>query len=268
MLLFFLMIRRPPRSTLFPYTTLFRSTPGRNQKQCDSCEVDFIIGKNFLITAHYQTIGSLIELGKIFEADTLLGGNNLSKNTGMLFFHIVRNLYELSMRQLDNLQIQIEEIEQEMFEKKGNQYNLVRKISHVRRDILDFARTMQPHKEVFSSFEFSGEKFFGSEFPHYVNNLVGEYYKVWNTMESNRNTIASLQVTNDSLLSNRTNDIMKVLTIMAFVTFPLMLITSMFGMNTIYLPIVGSKHDFWIIMGIMATSTIGMFTFFKHKRWL
>ncbi len=250
------------------YLILHFPTLGSDFKKCDSCEVDFIIGKNFLITVHYQAINSLIELGKIFEADALLGENNLSKNAGILFFHIVRNLYELSMKQIDNLQMQIEEIEQKMFEKKGSQYNLVRKISHVRRDILDFARTMQPHKEVFSSFEFMAAKFFGPEFLHYVSNLTGEYYKVWNAMESNKSTIASLQATNDSLLSNRTNDIMTVLTIMAFVTFPLMLITSIFGMNTIYLPIVGSKYDFWIIIGIMAMSTIIMFTFFKRKKWL
>ena len=117
------------------YLILHFPTLGSDFKKCDSCEVDFIIGKNFLITVHYQAINSLIELGKIFEADALLGENNLSKNAGILFFHIVRNLYELSMKQIDNLQMQIEEIEQKMFEKKGSQYNLVRKISHVRRDI-------------------------------------------------------------------------------------------------------------------------------------
>ena len=155
-----------------------------------------------------------------------------------------------------------------MFLKKPTQINLVRKISHLRRDILDFRRILNPHKEVFSSLEYTGRKFFGPEFLHYFNNLVGEYYKVWNILESNKETIGSLQETNDSLLSNRTNDIMKFLTIMAFVTFPLAIFTSMFGMNTEHMPIVGLPGDFWIIMAIMLAAMVAMFSFFKHKRWM
>ncbi len=239
-----------------------------NKRQCASCEIDFIIGKNFFITVHYRTLGTLVELTRIFEVDATLGEDNLSKNSGTLFFHIVRQFYAFSMRQIDHIQEKINGIEDEMFEKKASQYNLVRKISHVRRDVLDFRRTINSHKEVFSSLEAVRGKFFGVGFSHYLSNLLGEYYKTWSMVESSRETIESLQETNDSLLSNRTNDIMKVLTIMAFVTFPLMLLTSMFGMNTSYLPIVGAKGDFLYIVGIMVLSTTIMFSFFKHKRWI
>ena len=61
---------------------------------------------------------------------------------------------------------------------------------------------------------------------------------------------------------------MKVLTIMAFITFPLSVIASIFGMNTKTLPIVGVPHDFWIIMGIMVFATIMFFALFKYKKWL
>jgi len=46
------------------------------------------------------------------------------------------------------------------------------------------------------------------------------------------------------------------------------LLASLFGMNTQYLPIVGYKHDFWIIFGIMLIATIGMLTIFKIKKWV
>ena len=64
------------------------------------------------------------------------------------------------------------------------------------------------------------------------------------------------------------NEIMKILTIMAFITFPLTLFTSMFGMNTIATPIVGRTGDFWIILGIMVIVSAGLFSFFKYKRWM
>jgi Mg2+ and Co2+ transporter CorA len=55
---------------------------------------------------------------------------------------------------------------------------------------------------------------------------------------------------------------------MAFVTFPLSLFASIFGMNTKTLPLAGFEGDFWIILGIMVAATIFFFAFFKHKRWL
>lgn len=239
------------------------------QKEYMNVEIDFIIGKNFLITAHYNTIPTLIEMAKVFEADSMLGENNLTKHTGTLFFYIIRQLYNFSTSQIDHIQNRIFEIEDKMFDKtKGSQYKLVRQISHVRIDILNFRRIIHPHKEVFTSLEHQGGKFLGPDFPLYLSNMIGEYYKLWNTVGSFRETIKSLQETTDSLLSHRSNEIMKVLTVMAFITFPLMLVTSMFGMNTKILPIAGMPGDFWIIMGLMAIATIGFFYFFKRKKWL
>ncbi|MFH1968195.1 MAG: magnesium transporter CorA family protein [bacterium] len=238
------------------------------RREYQGCEIDFILGKNFLITVHYGSSNLLFEMGKIFEAEGMLGENSIAKNSGILFFHIVRQFYIFSGDQLGTLQSKIEDISDRIFEKRSSLYDVVRKISHVRIEILDFYRIITFHKEVFNSLEFVALKNFGSDYAHYLNNINGEYSKLWNLLDSHRHTIESLQETMDSLLSHRANDIMKVLTIMAFVTFPLMLITSMFGMNTSWLPIVGIKGDFWIIMGSMAFCTFSMFIFFKRKKWL
>jgi magnesium transporter len=236
------------------------------RKGCRSCEINFILGKNFLITTRYESIGLFFEMSKIFEANVMLQEDLITKNSGVLFFHIIRQLYGLSLRQLDHIHTKINQIEDKMF--SGFEYDIVKEISLVRRDTLDFRRTIFPHKEVLSSFDSAGKNLYGKDFIHYVNNLIGEFYKTWNTLESNNETIESLQETVDSLLTHKTNEVMKTLTIMAFVTFPLMLIASMFGMNTKYLPIVGTTGDFWIIIGIMAIATATMFSYFKKRKWL
>ena len=233
------------------------------------CEIDFIVGKNFLITTHYQTIPSLYEMTKIFEADAMLGERYLTKNTGILMFYIVRQLYDFSLKQLDTVQVKISDIEQKMFDKgRGAQYDLVRKISHTRRDILDFRRIIHPHKEVFVSLEHACESFFKDGFDHYLSNIIGEYYKIWNIAGGYRETIESLQETVDSLLSHRSNEIMKTFTIVAFLTFPLMLFAGLFSMDTKFTPIVGMPGDFWIVIGVMAMATSVMFFYFKSKKWL
>lgn len=238
------------------------------RREYQGCEIDFILGKNFLITVHYGSSNLLFEMGKIFEAEGMLGENSIAKNSGILFFHIVRQFYIFSGDQLGILQSKIEDISDRIFEKRSSLYDVVRKISHARIEILDFYRIITFHKEVFRSFEFVALKNFGSDYAHYLNNINGEYSKLWNLLDSHRHTVESLQETMDSLLSHRANDIMKVLTIMAFVTFPLVLITSIFGMNTSWLPFVGSKGDFWIVLSIMAVCTFSMIIFFKYKKWL
>jgi len=62
--------------------------------------------------------------------------------------------------------------------------------------------------------------------------------------------------------------VMKLFTILAFITFPLMLFTSMFGMNTTHTPILGCQYDFWLIIFVMTSLTVLMYFYFKSKKWM
>jgi magnesium transporter len=121
---------------------------------------------------------------------------------------------------------------------------------------------------VLNSLEIAGTKFFNGMFTHHLKRVSGEQYRIHSLIESLQETMRDLRETNNSLLSTKQNEAMKVLTIMAFVTFPLSLVASIFGMNTVFLPFVGQKYDFWMVMGIMAALTISFFIFFKRNKWL
>ena len=236
------------------------------QRTSISREIDFVIGKNFLITVHYEVIDPLYELTKICSVGNELRDKYSGKHAGFLLFHILHQLYDFSLRELGHIQVKIDHIEKQIFQ--GNERQAFREISLVRRDIINFRRSIRLHEAILKSFLIAGEQFFGADFSPYLNNIIGEYFRVWNWLESTKETAEALQTTNESLLSTKTNEIIKVLTIMAFITFPLTLIGTIFGMNTDYLPIVGLKGDFWIILGIMITGMIIMLVFFKRKRWL
>ena len=70
------------------------------------------------------------------------------------------------------------------------------------------------------------------------------------------------------MLTTKQNETIKTLTIMAFITFPLTLFSSMFGMNTEGTPIIGHQYDFWIIIAVMCTVAVFFFAFFKYKKWM
>lgn len=228
-------------------------------------EVDFVIGKNFLITTHYDVVDPLHDFSKVFEVNSILDKSNLAEHGGFLFFYLMREMYKELHGELDQIDNTLDRIESKIF--AGEEIKMVAAISKTGRDLLNFKQAVRPHGEVLESFEIAGEKFFGKDFAYYLRDISGEYYKVYNLLEGLRDTLWELRKTNDSLLTTKTNEIMKTLTIMAFVTFPPALFAAVFGMNTIYTPIVGTPNDFWIIAGIMFTGMLLMFAFFKHKRW-
>jgi magnesium transporter len=231
-----------------------------------SKEIDFVIGKNLLITVHYDIITPLDEFFKMTGIDSLLRKKVLAENSGFAFFYLLKQLYDFSLRETDHIQKKIEQIEENIFRDKEKQ--MVRAISLIKRDLLDFSRAIGPHGMILKSLAKNTGKFFGKNFSPYLNDLIGEHFKIKNLMENHQQIINALETTNESLLATKTNEIMKVLTIMAFITFPLMLLSDLFGMNTKYLPLIGMKGDFWVIIGIMLAATLGMFFFFKRKKWI
>ncbi|OIO32751.1 MAG: hypothetical protein CO061_02630 [Candidatus Yonathbacteria bacterium CG_4_9_14_0_2_um_filter_47_74] len=229
-------------------------------------EVDFVIGKNFIITTHYDLVDPLHDFSKVFEVNSILDKSNISEHAGYLFFYLMRELYKNLIEELDTVSNMLDDIERQIF--NGNEIKMVKVISGAARNLLNFKQAIRHHKEVLESFELAGEKFFGSEFSYYLRAITGEYYKINNMLDGHKETLAELRDTNDSLLTTKTNEIMKNLTILAFVTFPLSLLAAIFGMKTEHTPLVGGSFDFWIIIGVMVAATFAMLSFFKHKKWI
>lgn len=229
-------------------------------------EVDFIIGKNFLITTRYDTIDPIHKFSKVFEVNSILDRSDMGTHAGYLFFYMIQKLYRALSHELEYVETSIKYIEEQIF--NSRERDMVMELSHVSRKLLDFKQALSAHKDILGSFELAGKQFFGDAFGYHLRTIIGEYYKVENAVRFQLETATELRETNNSLLSTKQNEIMKVLTIMAFVTFPLTLISSVFGMNTKVLPIVGQPNDFWIIIAIMGAIALLFFVFFKYKKWL
>ena len=232
-----------------------------------SKEIDFVLGKNFIITASYDAVVPLDEFFKIVQADSSFKEKCLGETGWLALFFILKQLYGFSLRETDHIQAKIEKIEENIF--KNEEKETVRQISFIKRDILDFNRIIKPHEMVLRSMsQDQTEKIFGKKFTPYLNDLIGEHFKVRYLIENHKEVVDTLYATNESLLSTKTNEVIKNLTIMALLTFPLMLFSSIFGMNTRYLPFVGKKGDFWLIIAIMVSTTLAMLFVFKKKKWI
>lgn len=250
----------------FLYIVLHFPIFDEEKQTSQSAEIDFIITPNMLLTARYQEIEPLETLlKKCSSLPTKDSDYCLGKGSIFLFYYIVKELFNFSLREIDHIHQKIKKIEEGIF--SGQEKEMVSKISVVRRDIINFSGTLTPQKSALENLV-KNKKFLDSFTRPFIEDLINDYHKVFDLINSKHETIKELQSTNESILNARTNEIMKMLTIMAFITFPLSLIASIFGMNTKILPIVGSDNDFWIIMGIMIVAMIMFFVFFKKRGWL
>jgi magnesium transporter len=244
-------------------------------------EVDFIIGKNFLITAHYDTIDPLHKFSKMFEVSAILErGEDASleprdgaraperaeEHAGLIYFALMRKLYGAVTHELEFMSETLRRVEESIF--RGRERQMVVELSQISRGLLALKQPLAAHPDILDQFREASASFFGPSFTHHARALIHEFRRVRALLENSIAILDELRETNNSLVSTKQNDVMQVLTIMAFVTFPLSLIANIFSMSTTYLPFAGHKYDFWIVIGIMAGITLCFFGFFKYKKWL
>ncbi len=225
-------------------------------------EIDCVISKEMLVTARYDSIDALHNYAKAAEvADILKNGNSIHP-----FFGLMKEIYTSLFNELYYIEDLLKDIERNVFQ--GKEREMVIALSDVSRNLLNFERIVSPHKAIWQTLvEVSKDKF-GKKFEVEAESLLKDWERLFLFERSLAGMVSEIRETNNSLLSTKQNEIMKVLTILAFVTFPLSLIAAIFGMNTKYIPLVGLDGDFWMVMSIMFFATIAMFTFFKFKKWL
>ncbi len=229
-------------------------------------EMDFIIGKNFIVTSHFEPLDLFMEVSKKLETRSILDKTENTENPGLIFYDVMKFLYKNVEHELDHIKRDLAIIENEIF--AGNEDKMVHALSRINKTLIDFRYPLKLHDEILDSLDIREERLFETKNEHYTAMVIGEYKKIWGRMENNRDLLMDLRDTNDSLFSAKTNSIMKNLTIMSFLTFPLTLMTGIFSMNTTETPLTGLANGFWIILGTMAATTIFMITLFKYKRWI
>lgn len=227
-------------------------------------EIDFVIGRDFLITARYSPNETINRWAETFDLRSVATPDQ-EIHGGHLFYWILRALYRSLFEELESMGKRIRKIEHKIFD--GHESPMVIEISHANRLLLDLKQPLGFHRDILRSFETQSIELFGKEFMPYGHLLLSEHYRVEWMLSSARDTLHDLRDTNDSLLQSKNNDIIQKLTLMSFVTFPLSLIAAVFGMNA-QLPFVDSPRAFWGIFGLMLVSAFGMFAYFKSKKWL
>lgn len=229
-------------------------------------EIDIIVGKNFLITARYEVVGSILSLHKAFEAEELLGIP--TDGTAALVERLLRRLYGAIGDETERVARTLDRIEADIF--AGKERKTVRSISDAARILLRFETTLGRHTDSLSAFLTSLQTtaFFGKKFAKQADRIEAERAHAASVVAAYRAVARELRTTNDSLLSASQNDVMKTFTAMTVAFLPLTLIAGLFGMHTKHGPILGTTHDFLQIIAIMVIVELLLIVFLRLKKWI
>lgn len=257
-----------PRAEFYPaHAYLVLHFPAlRHSHRSREQEIDFIVGDRYLITTRYETIDPLHKFTKVFEVNSLLEKGLIGDHAGFLLVAMLRRMYTSVEHELEYIKHDLTVIEEHIF--SGHEVEMVETISRAARDLLNMRQVIEPHREVLRELEAEGPRLFGDEFASYLRSISNEYYRVHNHVMRQTESLHELRETNNSLLSTRENETMRVLTIMALLTFPLALLVAILDSNTIGNPLHNQPYDFWIIVGTVFAGALIMITVFKHKKWL
>jgi len=228
-------------------------------------EIDFIVGQRFLITTHYDVIDPLHKFAKIFEVHSILEKDEVDDHAGFLFFYMLKKLYKAVEHEVEYVRHEMALIEEHIF--SDQQVEMVAAISRSARDLLNLRQMIEPHREVLQTIEADGPQLFGKEFSPYLRAISNEYYRVHNHVMREMESLHELRETNNSLLTTKQNETMKVFTVLAFITLPLSLIASLFNMDLVDIPLEHQPYGFWIVIAGMAVISLCMLWFFKYKKW-
>ena len=160
---------------------------------------------------------------------------------------------------------EVDSINYDIFTKKPEK--VIEHLSLTRKNIILLNTTFKPQIRVFHKFESGGIKGYAEDMEDYWGNILDQYQRMFDMVEDYGELIEGLSQTFDSLQTNKTNEIMKVLTFLSTIMLPLTVLSSIYGMN-VGLPFQDSRYAFGGIIVVMFVIVILFFFYFKRKRWL
>ncbi len=182
-----------------------------------------------------------------------------------LLYTILEKLMTETLILLKKVGAIVELINRQLFEKKAQK--TIELISITRKNIILLNTILKPQLRLFHKFESGEIKGYADNMEDYWGNILDYYQKMWDMTEDYQELIEGLSKTFDSLQTNKTNEIMKLLTMISSVLLPLTFVTGLYGMN-LNLPFSGHPDAFWIIIGFTIVIALLMLGFFRKKDWI
>jgi magnesium transporter len=194
-------------------------------------------------------------------------GRIRSRGADYLLFAILDSAVDNYFHLMESMTDKVESIEDKIFEGKEQEV-VTNEIQNLKREILRIRKAVTPLMEITNRFERVHTDLISKETRDLMKDLHEHVAQVMESVEMNREMIWGLMDMHMSLLSNKMNEVMKVLTIISTIFIPLSFIAGVYGMNFEYIPELKFRYAYFLLLGIMVLIIVGMLFYFRRKKWL
>lgn len=193
-------------------------------------------------------------------------GRIRTRGADYLFFALLDSVIDNYFVVLEHFNNKIEQLEEEVYENPTPE--TAQKIQELKKEILKIRKWIFPVKELISKLIDTENELINKDTKLFLKDLMDHCMEINETLQIYREMSMSLMDMYMSNVSNKTNEVMKVLTIMSSIFIPMTFIAGIYGMNFDKIPELHWKYGYFGVWGVMLIIFIGMLIFFKKKGWL
>jgi magnesium transporter len=244
------------------YLVLKILTYHEDKNELNSDQLSLIVGRNFVISLHendeaiFSSIRERIKSkGRISRA----GADYLAYS----LMDLAVDQYYVILEQLGET---IEDLEEELVSRPDPQ--TLHQIHQMKRTMIMLRRSVWPLREVLSQLERRESPLIQEGTALYFKDVYDHVIQVIDTIETFRDMLSGMLDVYLSSLSNRLNEVMKVLTIIATIFIPLTFIAGVYGMNFEHMPEIKWRFGYFAVLAFMASVSAVMLLFFRKKKWI
>ena len=233
------------------------------KKKIEYEQVSLIFGSTFVITFQEKE-GDVLEplrerLRKSKGKVRTLGADYLAY---AILDLIIDNYFHILEKFGDDIEVLEENIT------TNHQEKLLNEVYALKRENLILRKAIWPMRELVAQIERSDNNLIHKKTKPYLRDLYDHTIQVIDTLETYRELVSGLVELYMSMVSNKMNQVMKLLTVMSTIFIPLTFVAGVYGMNFENMPELAWKYSYFVALIIMFIIAVGMFIFFKKKRWI
>lgn len=228
-------------------------------------EVEFIVGRNYLVTVHDGSLKPLVRTYARCELYTEERHKLVGKGANDAFYGLLDQLVDYIFPMLRKVDINIHRIEDSLFE--GNPRSIIRDIALLRRDIIALRRIVRHLVPVVEQLSNTEHPVIREDLEDYFGDTIDHLHTARDIIDEDYEVIVGLAETADTLVSHRINEVIRVLTVISVIMLPLTLVSGIYGMN-INLPLSEHPDAFIVVLALMVTIAVTMLLYFRKRKWL
>ena len=236
---------------------------GKSRKSVISEQVSFFLGKNWLISFQEQE-GDIFNIvrSKLEDDKSNIRQQKVDFLLYRLIDTIVDNYFYVSEYFID----EIENLEEKVLKESSNES--LHEIQSLKKQLIKFKKSVTPLREAIMFLQKDNSTFIGKSTLRYLRDVYDHLIQLNDNIDTQKDMLASIMDLYLTGVSNRMNEIMKVLTIMATIFIPLTFIAGIYGMNFEIMPELKWKYGYLGVWGVMILVLVLMLVYFKRKKWL